>query len=191
MNQIEKNPDIPKVSVIIPTYNYGHFIEKSINSILSQTYTNFETIVVPRCCRWSRIFARYHPWSLPLLPVHLLSLREKLNDYNLEQELRRLAGAFRGCRHRLGHPGLPASSLQGRQHQGTQLSSSRPSIQQPKFYQQGRWIGKCQSFLITGTNVSIANRGSGGWYTFQLPEMVHFYFTIDTRNTNQISHHHR
>ncbi|OQB74215.1 MAG: Spore coat polysaccharide biosynthesis protein SpsA [Deltaproteobacteria bacterium ADurb.Bin135] len=51
MNQIEKNPDIPKVSVIIPTYNYGHFIEKSINSILSQTYTNFETIVVPRCCR--------------------------------------------------------------------------------------------------------------------------------------------
>ncbi|MDD6619621.1 MAG: glycosyltransferase family 2 protein [Eubacteriales bacterium] len=34
------------VSVIIPAYNAGPFIENCINSILSQTYSNFEIIVV-------------------------------------------------------------------------------------------------------------------------------------------------
>jgi len=35
-----------KVSVIIPTYNSSNYILESINSVLSQTYTNFEIIVV-------------------------------------------------------------------------------------------------------------------------------------------------
>ena len=35
-----------KVSVIIPTYNRAHLIERSIRSVLNQTYQNFELLIV-------------------------------------------------------------------------------------------------------------------------------------------------
>ncbi len=36
----------PYFSIIIPTYNRANFIAKTINSVLNQTFTNFELIVV-------------------------------------------------------------------------------------------------------------------------------------------------
>jgi glycosyltransferase involved in cell wall biosynthesis len=36
----------PKVSVIIPTYNRAHLIDKAIKSVLNQTYQDYEIIVV-------------------------------------------------------------------------------------------------------------------------------------------------
>ncbi|TKK65008.1 glycosyltransferase family 2 protein [Ilyomonas limi] len=35
----------PKVSVLIPTYNYAHFLDEAIQSVLQQTFTDFEVII--------------------------------------------------------------------------------------------------------------------------------------------------
>ena len=41
------NPDsLPQVSVIITTYNYAHFLSRAVESVLHQTYKNFEIIVI-------------------------------------------------------------------------------------------------------------------------------------------------
>ncbi len=38
--------DYPKISIITPSYNQGHFIKETIESILSQNYPNLEYIVM-------------------------------------------------------------------------------------------------------------------------------------------------
>lgn len=40
---------IPRVSVCIPTYNHAHFIGQAIESVLVQTYADFELVVVDNC----------------------------------------------------------------------------------------------------------------------------------------------
>ena len=42
-NDIEKNP---LVSVIIPNYNHARFLDERIQSVLNQTYQNFEVIIL-------------------------------------------------------------------------------------------------------------------------------------------------
>jgi teichuronic acid biosynthesis glycosyltransferase TuaG len=43
------NSDCIKISVVIPTYNAESYIERTIESILGQSYTNFELILVDDC----------------------------------------------------------------------------------------------------------------------------------------------
>ncbi|TGM56534.1 glycosyltransferase [Leptospira adleri] len=38
--------NFPLVSVVIPCYNYGHYIGEAVQSVLAQTYKNYEIIIV-------------------------------------------------------------------------------------------------------------------------------------------------
>jgi len=40
---------LPLVSVVVPSYNHAKFIKEAIQSILSQTYQNFEIIIIDDC----------------------------------------------------------------------------------------------------------------------------------------------
>lgn len=53
--------DSPKISVILPVYNGEKYLSEAINSILSQTYRDFELIVINDCSsdRTSEILASY------------------------------------------------------------------------------------------------------------------------------------
>lgn len=43
---IQENQYLPLVSIIMATYNRAHTIERAVNSVLKQTYKNFELIIV-------------------------------------------------------------------------------------------------------------------------------------------------
>jgi len=43
---MKMDPINPLISVVIPTYNHGQFIEEAIESVLAQTYKNLEVIVI-------------------------------------------------------------------------------------------------------------------------------------------------
>jgi len=53
--------DSPLVSVVMPVYNAGSFLEEAIESILSQTYKNFEFVIVndASCDGTSKILSFY------------------------------------------------------------------------------------------------------------------------------------
>ncbi len=36
----------PKVSVLIPSYNYAHYLDEAIQSVIDQTFTDFELVIV-------------------------------------------------------------------------------------------------------------------------------------------------
>ena len=36
----------PRLSVTVLNYNYGHFLDQCLSSILSQSFTDFEVIVI-------------------------------------------------------------------------------------------------------------------------------------------------
>lgn len=40
------NTNLPLISIVIPTYNHANYLSKAINSIINQTYENWEAIII-------------------------------------------------------------------------------------------------------------------------------------------------
>ena len=46
---VEVAPARPKVSIVVPCYRLGHFLRGCVESILAQTYRNFEVLIMDDC----------------------------------------------------------------------------------------------------------------------------------------------
>src|SRR5690606_1703762 len=78
-----------KVSVIIPCYNHGHYVEQAIDSVLNQTYKNVEVIVINDgstdntsaiCGRYTNI-KHIHPNRLGLSGARNMSAKYSTGDF--------------------------------------------------------------------------------------------------------------
>jgi hypothetical protein len=106
----------PKTSILEPYY-------QTIKDFLDQD--DYQATWI-----FDRLRRMGHPGSPYLFPVHLLSLREELDNHYIEQEFHRLARTLWRSRDCLIGPGPIASPLQGDQHQGAQLPAEGPSLSQ-------------------------------------------------------------
>ena len=69
-----------KISIIMPTYNCARFIEETIESILKQTYSNWELIIVDDCSKdnTDEVVKKY------FYPI--LAEKEEVNTENIDKE---------------------------------------------------------------------------------------------------------
>ena len=57
---------MPKVSVIIPTYNRAHYLQRAIDSVLNQTFQDFEIIIVDDAStdETPKVVEVFHDWRI-------------------------------------------------------------------------------------------------------------------------------
>ena len=60
------------VSVILPTYNHSHFLKTAIESVLSQTYTNWELIIIDNHSKdgTDEVINQYQDGRIKVFKVH-------------------------------------------------------------------------------------------------------------------------
>lgn len=80
MGRTNKNTNLPLVSVIMPVYNAGEFLVEAIESIVNQTYPNFEFLIVDdRSTDNSREVIRKYQKKYPKL-IKAYFLRKNINS---------------------------------------------------------------------------------------------------------------
>ena len=86
--------DAPKISVLVPTYNYARYLPQTIESILRQTHSNFELLISDDAStdgsaeiirhyadRDSRIRFMIHPTNLGMVANWNWCLQQARGDY--------------------------------------------------------------------------------------------------------------
>lgn len=65
-------PNCPLVSVVIPTYNHAHFLGRALQSVLDQTYTNWEALVIDNHStdNTNEVLRQYSDPRITLLKIH-------------------------------------------------------------------------------------------------------------------------
>jgi glycosyltransferase involved in cell wall biosynthesis len=63
-NTLTANVNYPKITVLTPNYNYGHYLEETIRSVLLQGYPNLEYIIIDGGSTDNslEIIKKYEPW---------------------------------------------------------------------------------------------------------------------------------
>lgn len=83
---------MPKVSIIMPSYNHAAFIRYAIDSVLNQTFTDFELIIsddastdgsqeIIRSYKDPRIKTIFHPKNIGLCRSYNIALEQAKGDY--------------------------------------------------------------------------------------------------------------
>lgn len=64
LEELSKAKEYPRITIVTPNYNYGHFLEETIRSVLLQGYPNLEYIVLDAGSSDNslEIIQKYEPW---------------------------------------------------------------------------------------------------------------------------------
>ena len=62
----------PLISIIIPSYNHAHFLTLALQSVISQSYTNWEVIIVDNHSEddTDQVISNFSNYRISLLKIH-------------------------------------------------------------------------------------------------------------------------